>query len=116
MRNEFPDAAGAKLPIVLTAVDALTPSVAANVDRYARRLSSVDAAAGVDTFTGSYRDSHRIVPPRPAHHLFAGDGALLLDVRMPPSMQPPARNPVDQGARRTGLRAADDRGDRSPDR
>ncbi|AZM87593.1 hypothetical protein [Streptomyces sp. W1SF4] len=74
MRNEFPDAAGAKLPIVLTAVDALTPSVAANVDRYARRLSSVDAAAGVDTFTGSYRDSHRIVPPGPAHHRFAGDG------------------------------------------
>ncbi len=65
VRNEFPDAAGAKLPVVLTAADTGTPSVAANVDRYARRLSSVEAVAGVDTFTGSYRGGHRFLPRRP---------------------------------------------------
>ncbi|MET9730926.1 MMPL family transporter [Streptomyces sp. NPDC006458] len=90
VRTEFPDAAGAELPIVLSVADPRAAGVTANVDRYARRLSSVDGVARVDTITGSYRGGSRVTPPNPALQRFAGEGALLLDVRMPPGSQPPA--------------------------
>lgn len=89
VRTAFPEAAGTKLPIVLSVADPRAAGVTAGADRYARRLSSISGVAGVDTITGSYRGGTRIAPPAPAHHRFAGEGVMLLNVRMPSGTQAP---------------------------
>lgn len=90
VRTEFQDAAGVVVPIVLSVSDLGADGVTRSADRYARRLSSVNGVARVDTLTGAYRGGSRIISPNPAPHRFAGEGALLLNVRLPAEAQPPA--------------------------
>ncbi|MET8298555.1 MMPL family transporter [Streptomyces sp. NPDC005180] len=94
VRAAFPDAAGTKLPVVLSVADVREPGsepgMAAQVDRYARQLSSLHGVAGVDAFTGTYRGGSRTALPGAARHRLAGEKAVLLDVRMAPGVQPPA--------------------------
>ncbi|MEU6868013.1 MMPL family transporter [Streptomyces sp. NPDC046876] len=89
VHREFPDAAGDKLSVVLSGADLRAAGVTTEVDHYARQLSTLTGVARVDAVTGSYRGGSRITPPNQAHQRLAGEGALRLDVRMPPGTQPP---------------------------
>ncbi|MFF8730646.1 MMPL family transporter [Streptomyces sp. NPDC015171] len=90
VHREFPDASGDRLSVVLSVADPRAARVTTEVDHYARKVSTLTNVAGVDAVTGSYRGGSRITPPHPAHQRLAGEGALLVNVRMPAGTQPPA--------------------------
>ncbi|WP_327256332.1 MMPL family transporter [Streptomyces sp. NBC_01244] len=90
VRTDFPQAAEPKVPVLLDVAEIRAAGVAAGVDHYARRLSSITGVAGVDTTTGSYRSGARIVPPTRAPSRFAADGVVLVNVRLPAGAHAPA--------------------------
>ncbi|MFE6336907.1 MMPL family transporter [Streptomyces sp. NPDC057798] len=94
VRTEFPEAVGTRIPVVLSVADPRSADTTAHVDRYARRLSTLTGVARVDAVSGSYRDGSRVTPPAPAHQALAGDGATLLNARIPTDAQASASERV----------------------
>ncbi|MGA5555282.1 MMPL family transporter [Streptomyces lavendulocolor] len=86
LREDFPGSPVGATTIALPGLDTRVPARAAELDRYARRVSAVDGVTRVDTATGTYARGRLVTGPSPSSARFlprrSGPGGTYLSVAM----------------------------------
>ncbi|MEU0666455.1 MMPL family transporter [Streptomyces lavendulocolor] len=86
LREDFPGSPVGATTIALPGLDTRVPARAAELDRYARRVSAVDGVTRVDTATGTYARGRLVTGPSPSSARFlprlSGRSGTYLSVAM----------------------------------
>lgn len=86
LREDFPGSPVGATTIALPGLDTRVTARAAELDRYARRVSAVDGVTRVDTATGTYARGRLVTGPSPSSARFlprrSGPGGTYLSVAM----------------------------------
>ena len=78
IRSSFPSQEA--YPVTVVAAGADAAARAAEIDDYAKRLSTVEHAARVDAATGSYIDGQQVLPAGDLHRRFVGEAGTWLSI------------------------------------